>query len=125
MIEGCQEDEGGRVWKTKLQPASDIIAAGKELRSQTKALTERAVRDEQSKKVWNWLSSHPNGATKSRIRDETGINGKRLVEVIDTLLESGNIESCQVVVSNGRKCAGYKAIRESTDKGEQQGNLFS
>ena len=104
VIEGCREDEGGACLENTMQPASEIIAAGKELRSQTKALAKRAAFDDRYKKIWAWLGSQSGGATKNQVSLATGINHKLTGEAIESLLETGSIESCEVLTANGQKC---------------------
>lgn len=130
VFEGTRDDEGGRVWQSTLQPASEIIAVNKERRNQAKTMAERAARDDRCKRIWKYLNPlWPNGATKNQIRNELGIDSKRLPEMIETLLENGNIEPCKVEVSNGkqgkgRKCDGFRVFREPDNEAEKQKDLF-
>ncbi len=86
-------------------------------------MAERAAFDDRCKRVWEWLRSQAGGATRNQISTETGINYRLLTEAIEALLETGNIERCEVV-NNGRKYDGYRAVQGANDKPDEQKSLF-
>ncbi len=124
VFEGSPEDEGGRVWETKVQDASEVQATKREFRSKAKAMIERATRAARYDRVWEYFRSHPDGATKTEVRNKTGINAERVKEAIDALVKSSSIEPCKIMVGNGRKCDGYQAIQEPEATKEKQRSLL-
>lgn len=71
--------------------------------------------DEKSEKVLQYLTTlKDTGATKSKIKDHTGINAG-LGQIIDALVKAGRIAPCEIVVkSNGKPFEGWKAIESCT-----------
>ncbi|KKL92014.1 hypothetical protein LCGC14_1888950 [marine sediment metagenome] len=63
--------------------------------------------------VLGCLRSAPNGATKNRIGRAMGIDSKCMTRAIETLLlESGSIESCEVIGGNNIKYKGFRVISQ-------------
>ena len=77
--------------------------------------TSRLLLWDRSVRILNWLDTQPNGATKREISRFIRIGNKQITEAIETLLENGSIEHCEVQVGrNSRRFYGYRIADQHT-----------
>ena len=117
--EGTQETQGGRYWETDvLTPAQARSAAAETSEGDAERVEdEKAARRRQRnrEKVLTALRDvGADGETKSKIRDESGVN-KGLDSIIKDLLEDGKIEACDVT-KNHSSYSGLRLRSDNSDK---------
>ena len=106
--EGKPTDLGGRVWEVEAVAAGEGESREKQEREhQRKEQRESKVLDDQKAVV---ASLHKCGgkATKTDLRDRTGLNTGRLGIALAELLDRGDITPCTVTKGNNRSFEGYQ-----------------
>lgn len=64
-------------------------------------------------KVLNALQGHPDGITARRFKEDHGIKPMLLQAAIGRLIESGNVEACEIVASNKQSYSGWRLCEHS------------
>ncbi len=122
VYEGTNENEGGRIWDTKLKRQDEIQAEKTRKKAEKQ---EEKLREEQAEfntlceKVLEFIKKHPGGVTKQNVKDRNCCPARQVNAIIASLEEKGAIEQCKVVVPTGtatRKTSGYKAVSSNSKK---------
>lgn len=108
---GVDVDEGvghgNRHWAITVQTA-DEVRAGEDGREDDERVEKAAGKLEADvRRLCDTLVKHPDGETKSKLRDFTGLNGTRMNAAVADALGRGAIEPCEVP-RNGRTESGFK-----------------
>lgn len=106
-----QDDFTGRTWDVSVSTSSearkstvDDREAEKERRAREKAAKQAATDRE---KVQAVLDANPAGLTFTTIRKRSGVADERLQPLLDSWIQNGSIERCQVIGSNKIPYDGY------------------
>jgi hypothetical protein len=97
--EGSIGDVGGRHWDVTLSKAADVRDAAEQRRAERKAEQAEEQLTSDRTAVCGVLVRFAEGLTATRIRDEA-VLGKRYLSVLSTMVEMGDVELCDVFVSN-------------------------
>jgi hypothetical protein len=109
--EGHVDDPGGRVWEPRVTLPGDDAAQELQGRSHRKTGTGKQL-DGYKKAALNLLEKHPDGLTKTALGEGAGIPEKQRDKVIQALLDSGEIEECEIKISNQKTTRpGYRLSR--------------
>ncbi len=103
---------GQGVWKVIVRKPAAI----KEEKAQQKHLQQKAKDDEMCDRIMDHLKEHPEGDTKTALRNVLGVSGETVNKLIATLVERGLIEAAKVEKA-GKKRDGYKATTGGDDQG--------
>ncbi len=115
--EGRLSDPGGRRWDVDVQKPEEVRQAVKDRKAQVQADREREQIDSDLTKIFRAMAflerQHPEGNSKTTIRDRSCIRGKRFDEALAAALDAKQIEPCAFTVSNHRTpIAGYRLCSE-------------
>jgi hypothetical protein len=97
--EGRISDAGGRHWDVTLSKAADVRDAAEQRKADRKAEQAEQQLTSDRKAVCGVLAKFTGGLSATRIRDEALI-GKRYLSVLSAMVDEGDIEHCDVFVSN-------------------------
>jgi hypothetical protein len=97
--EGSISDAGGRHWSVTLSKAADVRDAAEQRKAERKAEQAEEQLTSDRKAVCSVLAKFTAGLSATRIRDEA-VLGKRYLAVLSAMVEMGDIEHCEVFVSN-------------------------
>lgn len=98
--EGLRTDPEGRKWDVDIHPPSEARAAADSERDQRKEQREAESLEKDKAAACRVLAKvYPAGLTKTAIRDQSGL-ARRIERTIEALLEAGDIEPCEVTISN-------------------------
>lgn len=87
---------------------ADPVALKATKQAQTNSQRDQRLNDKPNRVVAYLATARETGATKSAIRDHTGINSC-LGQVVDSLVKDGNCVTCEVVnPTNKQVCKGWK-----------------
>jgi hypothetical protein len=116
VTEGRRTDPEGRRWDVTLQPAREIRAAARDGRNVAKQREQQAKFEADLDAVAAAMNAHPEGATKTKLREYCGMNGTRFGRAIAELERREIAERCQVTVSNHRKPQeGYRRVPDTAE----------
>lgn len=101
---------GQGVWKVLIRKP----AALKEEKAQQKHLQQQAKDDEICDRIVTYLREHPEGDTKTALRDFLGVSGTTVARAIEVAVEKELIEPTKVM-KGGKKWDGYKVTSEAVD----------
>lgn len=106
--EGRQANAGGRCWQVTVTKASEARQQERQEREDRKEqeLAQRLSRD--AERVMAKLAANPEGLTKTRLRDLSGINAPKLTTALAYLLEQNMVEPCRVPGGNKQDYEGFK-----------------
>lgn len=114
--EGRRDAPEGRYWDVTVRPASDVRAEVKDDRQAEKRREASAKFEKELDTVAQALDEHPDGATRTRLREHCGMSGTKFGKAIAELVRRGIAETCDVQVSNHKKPSeGYRRAPDSTD----------
>lgn len=110
--EGVPDDMGGRRWEVEIMTAREAY----ERRDEE---TERVAEDRRERKqmakhgrdrttVLRAFESHPDGETKTVLRETAEMSGRRFDPILDELVDEGLVEECRVAKPNGQTYAGFR-----------------
>lgn len=105
--EGRQSNPGGRCWEVSVTKASEARQQAKRERDEQKEadLTGKLERDIEA--VLEALGKHPDGISKSLLRDLTGV-GARIGKILPVILADGRAVPCRFKATNGQEYQGFK-----------------
>lgn len=109
VAEGRQSDPRGRRWEVRVESATDARAAAADRKRQEKdaQAAEQLALDRSA--VCKFLAQHPEGVTKTFIRDHCGVSGRRFPAVLAAMYDAGEVVTCEVTVGNKKTPqAGYR-----------------
>ncbi len=118
VVQGVMNsDFGGLKWDVTLRSQADQIALDKKEKSEKDA-RKQADKQEKSSSDWRrvreFLERLPDGATKKRIKKETGMSKERVNAAIESGLADGLLQEVKVRVRNGPTSTmlrdGYKLV---------------
>jgi hypothetical protein len=111
--EGSPQDLGGRRWNVEVVSPIEAQArqrrASQELAADQKALQHADEIERRCQLAVSYLVGHPEGETKTMIRDQGGVGNKYIDQVVACLLTEQTIVACQVK-KNTRQEAGFKLV---------------
>ncbi len=109
ISEGSRSDQGGRHWRVAVKSADEDRQESSTRTAEKKvAAAEQKLTDERNA-VCRYLAKHPSGLAPTKIRDGSGISGRRWPVVLAALIEHGNIVECEVTGGHPpRQLPGYK-----------------
>ncbi|MCA9007359.1 MAG: AAA family ATPase [Planctomycetaceae bacterium] len=100
--EGSIEDEGGRIWETRLFPAKNARAEKQTEREQRKQEQKEAQAQKDKDNVLRVLESAEGPLTASKVRDKANLPTIRNNVALESLVESGSVISKNMKGRNGR-----------------------
>jgi hypothetical protein len=113
--EGTPQDSGGRRWDVDLSTASQARSESAETIADEREAAKEAKQEAQARrdreKLLAAADQFPDGETKSRLKDKAKIPSARFNEALSDLMESAEIEACEVT-KNGRIEPAYKRGQE-------------
>lgn len=113
VIEGTQQDPGGRRWDVNVRKASEAQREEIEERTEKRQEREKTTLDKNREKVLEAYQGFPNGETMNALRNAAGMSGKTFDPINRRLVQDGLVEACDVL-KTGRKTpsAGFR-LRQS------------
>ena len=106
----------GRYWDVSVRPASDVRAEAKDDRQGERQREQAAKFEKDLDAVAQALDAHPEGATRTRLREHCGMSGAKFGPLIAELEKRGIAEQCQVRVSNQKTPKeGYRRVPDTAD----------
>lgn len=99
--EGSREDEGGRIWETRLFPAKEARAEKQTERERQKEAQKEALLESDQQKVLKVLQDAENPLPASKIRDKANIPTGRNNDALKLLVKSGDISCEKMKARNG------------------------
>ncbi len=114
--EGRRDASEGRYWDVSVRPASDVRAETKGNRQAERQREKAAKFEKDLDAAAQALDAHPEGATRTRLREYCGMNATRFGPLIAELERRGIAEKCEVRVSNHKKSTeGYRRVPDTAD----------
>jgi len=114
--EGRRDAPEGRYWDVSLRPASDVRAEAKDDRQSERQREKAAKFEKDLDAVAQALDAHPEGATRTRLRQYCGMSGEKFGRLIAELEKRKIAERCTVQVSNHKKpVEGYRRVPDTAD----------
>jgi hypothetical protein len=113
--EGRADDIGGRHWATTIQRSDEARDALEQRKADAKSIKQQEQHEADCTAICRLLAKHPNGASKTFIRDHCQISGRRFPFVLAAMLEAGQLVDCEVTVGNKKQPQpGFKLNSEAT-----------
>lgn len=101
------DDFTGRTWEVDVRTEQDVKEERKVAQEERKQQQQELTESEHRSRLLEAVRLHPEGETKSQLRDQTGLNSKNFGKAITALLKEGRVETC-MVKKNNREYEGYK-----------------
>ncbi|MCH9715959.1 MAG: AAA family ATPase [Planctomycetes bacterium] len=111
--EGSIDDEGGRIWETKLFPTQEARAEKRSQKEQRKQEQKKAQAQDDIRRVVEELESLAKPATATKIRDGIPLPTGRAGAALASLVKFGQVICTEQMAGNG-KLANYYAIGPGT-----------
>lgn len=105
--EGSIEDEGGRIWETRLIPSKEARAEKQTERERRKEEKKEAQAENDQQKVLKVLESSEKPLTATKIRDKANIPTGRNSVALESLVESGDVMSEEMIAGNSKPAVHY------------------
>jgi hypothetical protein len=113
--EGHANDAGGRRWATTIQRADEARDAADQRKADAKSFRLQQQHEADATAICRVLAGHPNGQTKTYIRDHCGVSGRQFPRVLAAMLKDGQVVDCEVQVGNKKQPhPGFKLNSEAT-----------
>ncbi|QDU55786.1 DnaB-like helicase N-terminal domain-containing protein [Aeoliella mucimassa] len=113
VCEGRRDDPGGRTWQVELRDPAEGEQAERE---EAAARTESLQMESDRRKVCEALAPHPEGLTKSKTQELSKVSRRRWQAVLETMLDLGELELCEVAISNQKTPReGIRLVIDSMD----------
>jgi hypothetical protein len=106
-LEGRLSDQGGRRWEVIVNKASEARQAERRDREEKKETAEQEKLARDIETVLATMERHPDGISKSMLRDESGVGGK-IAKILPVILGDGRAVACRFAASNGQEYDGFK-----------------
>ncbi|HYW79198.1 MAG TPA: bifunctional DNA primase/polymerase [Thermoguttaceae bacterium] len=90
-----------RTWDVELLAIGGIVGQGESLEVK------------HQRKVLDALAEHPEGMTKSKLKNATKLRNDKVGKVIDQLVESGILEECVLPAPNGQAYSGCRLVQKN------------
>jgi hypothetical protein len=114
--EGRRDAREGRYWDVSVRPASDVRAEAKDDRQAERQREKAAMLEKDLDAVAEALDAHPEGATRTRLREYCGKSGTQFGPLIAELERRGIAEQCKVRVGNQKTpTEGYRRVPDTAD----------
>jgi len=97
--EGALTDPGGRRWDVEIGRASQARRDAEERAEASKTAKAETALQADLERLCKALARHPEGMTKTALRDESGVN-YRLAATIAEGIDRGHIVACEVLTGN-------------------------
>jgi hypothetical protein len=112
--EGRSDDLGGRRWATSIQRYDEARDAAEQRKADAKSAKAEQQHEADATAICRLLAKHPQGRTKTYIRDHCGVSGRRFPLVLAAMHEAGQVIDCEVQVGNKKQPQpGFKLNSES------------
>lgn len=113
--EGTPEDRGGRRWNVEVLKASEAkqnAVSARQLQKEKDRERVKVSKSESNKRlILDCLHDAPTGFTVSKIKQTVGLGHGTVKDCLDELLESSEVEECEVLnLNNNRKYDGYRLV---------------
>lgn len=113
--EGVMDEEfHGRKWDVTVSLASEAIEQQEARKASAKNQKSDRAFDERRQKVLDELQKHPDGMTKNKLRI-TKLNPDYITTAIESLLDDGLIEECEIADSKNRTQCGFRLVPEEQE----------
>jgi hypothetical protein len=113
--EGTLDDDGGRKWAVCVRESDDVRQAEQAEKNAAKKAKWLEIRQEDENKVLSALQRHPEGQTKTALRDACGLHTNRFTAALEELLSRELVEPCNVCKGNRKQpYEGYRLKGETT-----------
>lgn len=112
--EGSIEDEGGRIWETRLIPSKEARAEKKTERERRKQEQKEAQDERDIQKVLKVLESAEKPLTATKIRGKSNLPTDRNNVALESLVESGDV-TCEEMKAGNGKITDHYFITEGTE----------
>ncbi len=111
--EGTYETIGGRYWHVNVQKASEAIENAERRKEDAKTELQQKQLNEDRERVCRLLAKHPEGKSKTFIRDHCGVSSRRWPATFAAMYEADELVECEVQIGNKKlPVTGYKLTTE-------------
>ncbi|MBN69347.1 MAG: hypothetical protein CME32_08730 [Gimesia sp.] len=114
ISEGSIEDEGGRIWETRLFPMQEARAEKQTEKERRKQEQKEAQDDRDIQKVLKALESAEKPLTATKIRGKSNLPTDRNNVALESLVESGDV-TCEEMKAGNGKITDHYFITEGTE----------
>lgn len=114
--EGSIDDEGGRIWETRLFPTRDARAEKANKKKEREKNEQEAQFESDIAKVVKAMESFAGPCVKSDVKNKATISTTRTSRVLFYLEENEVIENATVKRDNGHKYSGYQLTRDYSER---------
>lgn len=131
--EGTRQDPSGRRWDVEVLKASeargDAIEQQQQQRDANKDAKATAKMTADRNRVTKGLKVKPDGDTRRSLRERIGMTNERLTLVLENLIESGDVVTCDVQIPNRKGTRTVEGVRlkpitEVTGDNRESNRLF-
>jgi hypothetical protein len=117
--EGVRQDPGGRRWDVSVVKASEARTAAQEQADERKAEVKAQQREKtlqtSRERILDALRRRPEGETRTELKDMTGMNSREFSPAVEALLESSEVEECEITKGK-RTWTALRVTRDTRDK---------
>jgi hypothetical protein len=115
VSEGSIDDVGGRHWAVDVTKADEARDAAQERKATAKATAAKSELDADRAKVCRFMVKHPDGLSRTFIRDHCGVSSRRWLATFSAMFDAEELLPCEIKVSNQKTPRdGYKLNTERT-----------
>jgi hypothetical protein len=114
---GVQVDEGefhqghDREWRVTVTPSKEVFQERQDTKEKEREAKRLEKLEADKQRIVLTMAKYPAGASKSFIRDASGINSNRVSLAMASLLDDGSIEQCGIVTGNRKQPQeGYRLV---------------
>jgi hypothetical protein len=101
--EGVTDGSEGRYWDVALAKAADVRDEADKRKAEQKAEQANQQLQDDRRAVCDVLAQHPDGISWTKALRDAKVSNRRWDVVRDTMLDEGDVEACEITVSNQKK----------------------